>query len=165
VLLDLARLAQLRDPLLRFRVIGYTDKDEALRRVGNVVITGAYQPGELRQLAKEADGRFALFLSGWPETFGYTLSEAVSLGFVPLVPDIGALAERVRAAGFGVVYPYPIVAAQVLALLSPIARGRTSAAASAGSPAAFAPNGAAVERMRAIMMPTVAAPRRGRKSK
>jgi GT2 family glycosyltransferase/glycosyltransferase involved in cell wall biosynthesis len=165
VLLDLARLAQLRDPLLRFRVIGYTDKDEALRRVGNVVITGAYKPGELRQLAKEADGRFALFLSGWPETFGYTLSEAVSLGFVPLVPDIGALAERVRAAGFGVVYPYPIVAAQVLALLSPIARGRTSAAASAGSPAAFAPNGAAVERMRAIMMPTVAAPRRGRKSK
>ncbi len=163
VLLDLARLAQLRDPLLRFRVVGYTDKDEALRRVGNVVITGAYAPGALRAAVEGTDGRFALFLSGWPETFGYTLSEAVSFGFVPLVPDIGALAERVRAAGFGVVFPYPIVAAQLLELLSPLARGRTSAAASAGSPAGFTQDAAAVGRMRGIMMPAVATARKGKR--
>lgn len=37
----------------------------------------------------------ALFLHEWPETFSYTLTEAWSLGLWPIVPKLGAPAERV----------------------------------------------------------------------
>jgi glycosyltransferase involved in cell wall biosynthesis len=113
-LLKIARLAMLQRPDLRFRVIGYTDIDEALLKVGNVAITGAYEEADLPLLVADCTGRLALFLSEWPETFSYTLSEAVRWGFTPLVPDIGAPAERVRQMGLGRVFPFPISAAGVL---------------------------------------------------
>ena len=52
-LLDIAQLARLLRPTLRFRVIGYTDRDDELLRVGNVTITGAYAPEELDGLVSE----------------------------------------------------------------------------------------------------------------
>ena len=107
-LLEIAQLARLRDPRLRFRIIGYTDIDDELLKLGNVIITGSYLPEDLRDLLSNANGRMALFLSCWPETFSYTLSEVVKQGFIPLVPDIGALAERVRAAGFGQCFPFQL---------------------------------------------------------
>jgi GT2 family glycosyltransferase/glycosyltransferase involved in cell wall biosynthesis len=148
-LLEIAQLARLVHPALTFRVIGYTDRDEALRRAGNVIITGAYKPGELPALALAARGRHALFLSGWPETFSYTLSEAVELGFIPLVPDIGAMAERVRAAGFGAVFNFPIDAADVLAMITRLGQGH---AYDGGlGPEGFAPSSDSVARTRALM--------------
>ena len=134
-LLEIAQLARLTHPSLRFRVIGYTDRDDDFRRLGNVTITGSYAPPEMDDLVRACRGRLALFLSVWPETYSYTLTEAVRLGFVPLVPDIGAPAERVRAAGYGAVFPFPIVPAQVLNLIS----ATRETTAGEGDPAAFAP--------------------------
>jgi glycosyltransferase involved in cell wall biosynthesis len=114
ILLETARRARISHPELRFHVIGYTNIDAELESVGNISITGQYEPAQLPRLLAEANGRFALFLHGWPETFSYTLTEAVANGLIPLVPDIGAPAERVRAAGFGIVFPFPIDARQVL---------------------------------------------------
>ena len=113
-LLEIARLAQLTHPGLHFRVIGNTNIDRALAALDNVTITGTYTQAELDGHCRAASGRLALFLNAWPETYSYTLSEAVRHGFVPLVPDIGAPAERVRACGFGVIYPFPVNAEQVL---------------------------------------------------
>ncbi len=113
-LLEIARHARLSHPDLRFRVIGHTNIDAELRAVGNVAITGAYEPWELPDLLAQADGRIALFLHNWPETYCYTLSEAVAHGLLPLVPDLGAPAERVRQAGFGAVFGFPIEAGDVL---------------------------------------------------
>jgi hypothetical protein len=76
----------------------------------------------------------ALFLHGWPETFSYTLTEAVQAGFLPLVPDIGAPAERVKAAGFGVVFDFPVDAVQVLRLLDSL---RDDASRVGGDPRSF----------------------------
>lgn len=123
-LLDIARRARLTHPELTFHVLGYTDMDEALTAIGNVRITGPYEPAELPSLLAAANGRLALFLHGWPETFSYTLSEAVQHGLIPLVPDIGAPAARVRAAGFGAVFPFPIETAAVLDLIRNIASGK-----------------------------------------
>lgn len=117
-LLEIARLAVLEYPDMRFRLIGFTDIDEALLEVGNVEITGAYTPRELPRLVAACKGRFALFLSEWPETFSYTLSEALQYSFTPVVPDLGAPAERVRALGIGEIYPFPFSAASVLAQLA-----------------------------------------------
>lgn len=58
-----------------------------------VHVHGGYQPGEMPEAAR--DCHVSLHLSIWPETYCLTLSEAWDLGLVPIVSDIGALAERV----------------------------------------------------------------------
>lgn len=158
-LLDIARLARLTRPGLRFRLIGYSDRDDELRDLGNVEITGSYALARLPNMAARAAGRLALFLSGWPETYSYTLTEAVRLGFVPLVPDIGAPAERVRAAGFGVVFPFPVVPSAVLALIDGIAAGEVALWAEGAAPTSFAPMAASIRRTRSLYL----APRKAKR--
>ncbi len=133
-----ARQARLAAPDLRFVVIGHTSCDEILREFGNVRVTGAYHPFELGERIAAANARMALFLHQWPETYSYTLSEAVRHGLVPLVPDIGAPAERVRAAGFGHVFPFPIEPAQLVALLDAFATGARLLVPPGAEPARFA---------------------------
>jgi glycosyltransferase involved in cell wall biosynthesis len=137
-LLEIAQRAWITAPDLRFHVIGYTDIDAALSAIGNVDVTGPYKPFELPALVEASGAQLALFLHGWPETFSYTLSEAVQLGLVPLVPDIGAPADRVRAAGYGHVFSFPIQPAEVVSLLCAIADGRVALTAPGASPACFA---------------------------
>jgi len=120
VLLEIARLARITHPELRFHVIGYTDIDAALLKLGNVSITGKYLPAELPMLLEKFQAGIALFLHGWPETFSYTLTEAMMQGLLPLVPDIGAPADRVRESGIGAVFPFPIQPAEVLAAIEAI---------------------------------------------
>jgi GT2 family glycosyltransferase len=140
---DIAQLARLTHPHLQFRVIGHTNIDKELTAIGNVAITGRYRPEYLPTLLAETKGSLALFLSAWPETYSYTLSEAVRAGFVPLVPDIGAPAERVRAARYGVVFPFPSTAAQVLEMIDGIAAGQIPVLAKDATPSQFFPSTAA----------------------
>ena len=113
-LLEIARLARLTHPHLTFSVIGHTDIDDALEAVGNVRISGQYKKPELRTLLDQERGRIALFLHIWPETYSYTLSEALEAGLFPIVPDIGAPAERIRANRCGLIFDFPIRPADVL---------------------------------------------------
>jgi GT2 family glycosyltransferase/glycosyltransferase involved in cell wall biosynthesis len=149
-LLAIANLAKLTHPHLSFRVIGYTDIDDALLDIGNVTITGRYGQHELPDLVDQARGRLALFLQGWPETFSYTLTEAVQLGFIPLVPNIGAPADRVTEAGFGVVFDYPFAPASVLGVIDEIAGGKRKPGKRSGAPSAFAPDPRSIERTLAL---------------
>ncbi|CAF9942873.1 hypothetical protein IMSHALPRED_005266, partial [Imshaugia aleurites] len=119
-LLELARLATLTHPHLHFAVIGHTSLDEELLRLPNVSVTGRYESEELDRLLDEKNALIALFLHVWPETYSYTFSEAVGAGLLPVVPDLGAPAERVRLAGYGKVYGFPIDARQVLECLDSI---------------------------------------------
>ena len=134
-LLEVARRARLTHPELAFHVIGHTDIDDELEQVGNVRITGPYEREELPNLLAAARGRLALFLHGWPETFSYTLTEAVAHGLIPLVPDIGAPAARVRAAKFGYVFPFPIDAGAVLERIRKLSTG--DADLDGGTPTSF----------------------------
>lgn len=123
LLRDIARHARLTHPHLHFRIIGYTDIDDELKAIGNITITGKYEPAELPRLLAETKGRLGLFLPLWPETYSYTLSELVKYGFIPLAPDIGAPADRIRQAGFGVVFPFPATAENVLGVIDEIKTG------------------------------------------
>jgi len=149
-LLEIARLARLRYPQLQFRLVGYSDIDKELLGIGNVAISGAYTRNELPGLMAQTRGRLALFLHQWPETYGYTLSEAVAHGFIPLVPDIGAPAERVRETGFGTVFPFPVDAHAVLALIADIAAGKRAPFEEGASPAAYGRSPEDVARLRAL---------------
>ncbi|WP_234730840.1 glycosyltransferase [Acidocella facilis] len=151
-LLEIARRARLTHPHLSFRVIGYTNIDQALRAVGNVTITGKYTPEELPELLAQTKGRLALFLPAWPETYSYTLSELVKHGFIALAPDIGAPADRIRKAGFGVVFPFPADAAAVLALIDEIAAGTVSPVREGALPEAFFSKPEDLERLNRIVL-------------
>ncbi len=150
-LLDIARRARLTHPHLHFRIIGYTNIDKALKAVGNVTITGKYKPEELPGLLEQAKGRLALFLPAWPETYSYTLSELVRHGFIPLVPDIGAPAERVRAAKFGVVFPFPADPETVLRCIDEIASGKVNPVAKGAVPSRFFAGAKLVERLKQVV--------------
>ena len=130
-LLAIARRAQLVAPELRFRVVGHTNIDEQLEKLGNVTVTGPYPPEDLGWMLNQCRGRLALFLPIWPETYSYTLTEVVAHGFIPFVPDLGAPAERVRESGFGVIFGFPIDPADVVRVLWDFASGQRDIPASA----------------------------------
>jgi GT2 family glycosyltransferase len=119
VLRDVARNAALDYPSMRFHVIGYTSIDAELKELPNVTLHGRYRTTEelAEKIAITRAGK-ALFLHIWPETFSYTFSEACAHGLIPIVPDLGAPAERVRALGFGAIFSYPIQIPEVLETIS-----------------------------------------------
>jgi len=96
---------------LHFTVVGYTDRDEALRDLG-VAITGSYDEGELPGLLAGNGGEpyhLAFLPAVWPETYSYTLSEAVLAGLYPVAFDLGAPAERMAAWEYGLRLPVPLM--------------------------------------------------------
>lgn len=108
IILSLARDAQNRDLPVRYTIVGHSNLTEAMAAAG-VVETGRYGAwadayGHLERLRPSC-----IFLpSIWPETFCYVLSAAFRIECPPVVFDIGAQAERVRAADFGFVLPYAL---------------------------------------------------------
>jgi len=67
----------------------------------NLVKTGWYKPEELPRLILENDIDLIGLLSVWPETYSYTLSEAINCNVPVIVTDIGALGERIDAINCG----------------------------------------------------------------
>jgi glycosyltransferase involved in cell wall biosynthesis len=105
ILVDCARDALARMLPIHFAVVGYTDRDELLRGLPNVSITGPYREEEILELLESLRCHCAFFASVWPETFSYTLSIAFQAGLFPIAFDLGAPAGRIRAAGTGHLIP------------------------------------------------------------
>ncbi|NEX19400.1 glycosyltransferase [Thiorhodococcus mannitoliphagus] len=123
LLVETAQRAYREAPHLRFFLVGYTMDDTPLDALGNVQISGEYQPERLPDLLADSDCHLALFLSPWPETYSYTLSEALAAGLTPIVPNLGALGERVSALPAGWVLPCPMTSSQVIQALVQSAKG------------------------------------------
>jgi glycosyltransferase involved in cell wall biosynthesis len=113
-LLACAELAQKRRLPIQFIVFGYTLDDTVLKDLNNVVLTGKYEEEELYGLMDMYRPNLAFFPNQWPETFSYTLSHCFRLGLWPVVTDIGAPAERVRASGYGTILPKDADTATIL---------------------------------------------------
>jgi GT2 family glycosyltransferase/glycosyltransferase involved in cell wall biosynthesis len=108
VLLAAARDAAGRNLPLEFVVVGHTMDDKRLLDTGRVFVTGPYQQTEAITVIENQDADLAFLPSIWPETWCFTLTEAWRAGLYVAVFDIGALAERVRATGRGLVLPIGI---------------------------------------------------------
>lgn len=121
-LLACAKYARRHDLPIEFIVIGYTCNDDDYKDLDNVKITGAYDHDDLSWIIAENKCSIALFLSVWPETFSYTLSEAWKNGLYPVAYDIGAPAERIRKSELGFLIPFSSspaeICQQLLALVS-----------------------------------------------
>jgi glycosyltransferase involved in cell wall biosynthesis len=104
VLLECAGYAYKKKLPLRFVVFGFTANDALCLALPNIEIVGRYKEEDLDKLVQSYRPHLSFFPNQVPETFSYTLSHAFRLGLWPVVTDIGAPAERVKASGFGGVY-------------------------------------------------------------
>lgn len=105
ILLRCARDARARRLPIEFVVIGYTENDAPLLATGKVFITGRYGETEAAHLLEREQPDVAWLPSVWPETWCYTLDYALGLGLPVAAFDLGAIAERLRAAGLGELLP------------------------------------------------------------
>jgi hypothetical protein len=90
---------------LEFMVIGYTEDDAPLLETGNVFITGRYAEGEPPHLLRRDKPDLIWLPSVWPETWCYALDYALDSGLPVAAFDLGAIAERLRAASRGELMP------------------------------------------------------------
>jgi glycosyltransferase involved in cell wall biosynthesis len=88
-------------------VIGYTDTQISPGWLvpGVLYVHGAYEDGSLAAWLAAYRVDVALFPNRLPESFSYTLSEIWAAGVPVVVPDQGALGERVEREGGGWLLP------------------------------------------------------------
>ena len=98
VLLDCVREATAQARPLRFLVIGHTVDDAALTEAG-AFVTGPYAEDERAALIARHSPAVGFFPSIWPETWSYVLTGLLEAGLPTACFDLGAQADRVRAAG------------------------------------------------------------------
>ena len=113
VLLGCARDAAARRLPLEFVVIGYTENDKPLLKTGKVFITGRYSEIEAPHLLRRERPDIVFLPSVWPETWCYTLDYALAAGLPVVSFDLGAIAERLRAAGHGMLLPLNLSSRQI----------------------------------------------------
>ena len=102
VLEDVAQYAISNELPLDFVVIGYTDRDATFSEMDNVSILGSYEDSELDYILSQLDLDAIWFPAVWPETYAYTLSAALKTGIKLVAFDLGAVAERIRYSGDGI---------------------------------------------------------------
>jgi glycosyltransferase involved in cell wall biosynthesis len=100
-------------------VIGYTDTrlERGWVVPGSLYVHGAYADGALAGWLAAYRVETVLFPNRLPESFSYTLSEVWSAGLPVIVPDQGALGERVARDGGGWLLPPGFEADDAAALL------------------------------------------------
>jgi O-antigen biosynthesis protein len=97
----LRELARRVGPVVEWHIIG--QRSEFLGDVG--IAHGEYGREGLRPRAEAIDPDLVGLFSIWSETYSHTLSEAWGLGIPVVATDVGAVADRVRRHGGGVLLP------------------------------------------------------------
>lgn len=99
--------------LVEYIVENNNDKDIVFFHFGDISISsakitklGRYDQNKIVSLLKQHQIDVLLILSTWPETFSYTLSEAIKSDIPTIVTNLGATRERVEALGIGWVVDY-----------------------------------------------------------
>lgn len=110
---------------LRFTVLGGGDATllRELRRLPSTRVRGYYRAGSLPEHLSDRRIDVALLLSLVPESYGMTLDECWQAGVPVVAFDHGAVAERIRRLGGGVLVPLERGAAGVAEMLRALRDG------------------------------------------
>jgi glycosyltransferase involved in cell wall biosynthesis len=147
---ELVRRAGGEWPALRWSALGGGDPQllRRLSRLRGLAVRGYYRAGTLPALLRKRRVDVALLLSIVPEPYGLTLDECQQAGVPVIAFDHGALGERVRAGGGGIVVPLAEGCAGVLAALRDVLDGRRRPSWPAPSDASPAVGRAALAHLR-----------------
>jgi glycosyltransferase involved in cell wall biosynthesis len=117
-LLD-ALINSLHETAICIVVIGYMDSQllQGWRVPGRCFVHGPYVDSELPGLMTAYGVNIALFPNRMPESFSYTLSEVWASGIPVIVPEEGALGERVSRYDGGWILPARFTAGDAVQLL------------------------------------------------
>ena len=88
---------------IKITVIGYTDKHNSyyISKDKMLEVTGPYDNNYVSDLLAKYETDIVLIPSIWPETYSYTVSEAIYSGYKVIAFDIGAPSDRIRETGMG----------------------------------------------------------------
>lgn len=112
---DICRLVKSNAEGISWYLLGYPgDTEIACLKDRNYKCIGRYKRERLGELFHKYEIDLVCILSCCPETFNYTMSEAIALKTPVLVRDTGALGERVRAIKCGWVVPKDAAAVEIL---------------------------------------------------
>ena len=103
IVYELAEKIALHKLPMKLTVIGYTDIHSGCyeNAAGTLKITGPYKNDDVSDLLAEYNTDIVLLPSICPETYSYTVSEAIYSGYKVLAFNIGAPSERIRETGMG----------------------------------------------------------------
>ncbi|OBS31912.1 hypothetical protein A9O67_11375 [Tepidimonas fonticaldi] len=106
-------------PRMRVVLIGYADGQLTPGWLipDRLWVHGAFETGALPSLLRAYGVQVVWFAPGQPESFCYALSDVWQAGWPAVVPDAGALGERMQRVGFGCVYDPYLSPQRVAALL------------------------------------------------
>lgn len=90
---------------VEFHTFGKSEFSDLKKNKSNYIFHGPYKREELSKLLWKNRINIICFMQIWPETYSYTVNEAVSAGVPVLSLDIGAGAERVKKYNLGWVLP------------------------------------------------------------
>lgn len=93
------------DSSIEFHAFGKSEFEDLQQSAANYIFHGPYKRENLYNLLRDNNINVICFLQIWPETYSYTINEAVSAGVPVLSLDIGAGAERVKKYGLGWIMP------------------------------------------------------------
>jgi glycosyltransferase involved in cell wall biosynthesis len=105
VVIALARVLAARRAPVRITLLGSAADARALRAAG-VTVLGRYSQETVQERLVAEAPHVIFFPAIWPETWSFTLSEALRADAEILAFDIGAIAERLKRLGRGRVLPY-----------------------------------------------------------
>jgi glycosyltransferase involved in cell wall biosynthesis len=88
-----------------FSIVGNIFDPSLIPSYSNLNAIGGYTRDNVVNSIHHADPDIILLLSNWPETFSYTLSEAIASATPVITTDGGALRERVSRHGVGFLVP------------------------------------------------------------
>ena len=117
-------LSKKLDAKIHFHVFGSSELPELCKNQKNYTYHGRYQRSELSNLLKKNEINLICFFQIWPETYSYTLNEAVAAGIPVLSFDIGAGAERVKKHHLGWVIDVNSSVNQIVKKLDEIASNK-----------------------------------------
>jgi len=106
VLKNLIWLLSSRHEGVKFVFYGELAEYSWLSGYKNVDFAGEYEKDSLSNLLSKSQPTVGLFLSVWPETYCYALTDAIRNAVFPVAFDIGAFKERMEMHEFGGVIPY-----------------------------------------------------------
>jgi glycosyltransferase involved in cell wall biosynthesis len=90
---------------IEYSIVGEVNDPERFRRLPNVRIGRRYPVGHAEKALSFSAFHCALFLSIWPETYAYTLSEVMASGVFPMSLNVGAIPARLKAMDWGHLIP------------------------------------------------------------